>query len=216
VARQHADGSWTCAHTARGPRRNGPEVDAARVQLADPPARRQPARARVLRGTRERTSTLPVAMADTFSIHLEREEGYRFRVDFETEGVAELVVDEGPPLGQNAGPNPSRLLATAVGDCLSASLVFCLSKSRVEVGALRTKVVGTYTRNEQKRLRIGGLDVTIEAELPDAAAAEKCLALFEDFCVVTASVRKGVPVAVRVRDAATGRELYARAAESGE
>lgn len=149
-------------------------------------------------------------MADTFQVQLERLDGYRFRVDFGDPGIPPLQVDEGPPLGKGAGPNPSRLLATALADCLSASLVFCLSKSRVEVGALRTRATGTYVRNEANRLRIGRIDVELRPELPgsDPAKVAKCLELFEDFCVVTASVRKGLPVGVKVIDA-RGETLFA-------
>jgi organic hydroperoxide reductase OsmC/OhrA len=154
-------------------------------------------------------------MSDTFEIELERVAGFRFRTDFGLPGVAPLVVDEPPPLGEGQGPNPARLLAAAVGDCLSASLLFCLGKSRVEVASLRTRVVGTYVRNERNRLRIGGLDVALVLDAPGRGADDlsKCLAMFEDFCVVTASVRKGLEVDVTVSDPA-GNELYASSAES--
>ncbi len=36
---------------------------------------------------------------------------------------------------------------------------------------------------------------------------ERCMAQFEDFCVVTESTRNGIPVSVKVVDAA-GRTLY--------
>jgi len=139
-------------------------------------------------------------MADTFEIQLTREAGYRFQVDFRSDGVPPLAVDESPPLGEGRGPNPARLLAAAVGDCLSASLLFCLGKSRIEAGSLRTTVSGHYRRNERGRLRIGGLEVALVIELPggEPARAARCLELFEDFCVVTASVRRGIPVGVSV------------------
>ena len=152
-------------------------------------------------------------MADTFEVHLQRLAGYRFRADFGAGGIPPLVVDEPPPLGENAGPNPARLLATAVADCLSASLVFCLSKARVEVAGVETRVVGTLRRNERGRLRIGKLEVTIRLDAPgaDPAKLRTCLETFEDYCVVTASVRKGLEVGVTVLDA-EGREVFASAA----
>jgi len=152
-------------------------------------------------------------VADPFQIQLERLEGYRFRVDFGDPAIPPLEVDEGPPLGQGAGPNPARLLASALADCLSASLVFCLSRNKVEVGRLSASATGTYVRNERNRLRIGRIDVVLRPELPgsDAARVTKCLETFEDFCVVTASVRQGLPVGVRVEDA-TGATLYEREA----
>jgi organic hydroperoxide reductase OsmC/OhrA len=149
-------------------------------------------------------------MGDTFEIELQRIAGYRFRTDFGMPGVAPLVVDEPPPLGEGKGPNPARLLAAAVGDCLSASLLFCLGKSKVEVASLATKVVGTYRRNERNRLRVGGLAVSLVVDAPGRSADDlsKCLALFEDYCVVTASVRQGLDVSVAVSDGA-GNELFA-------
>ena len=72
-------------------------------------------------------------MADqSFTLVMEQQHDYRFLVDFGQEGMAPLVVDEPPPLGLGEGPNPSRLLATSVGNCLSASLLFCLRKAHVE------------------------------------------------------------------------------------
>lgn len=156
-------------------------------------------------------------MSDTFEIRLERLDGYRFRTDFGPDGGAPLVVDEPPPLGQGSGPNPARLLAAAVGDCLSASLVFCLGKSRVELAAVRTRVTGTYRRNERGRLRMGGLDVAIEIDAPgtEPDGLARCLQSFEDFCVVTASVREGLPVAVTVTDTA-GQRLFANPADDAD
>jgi len=146
-------------------------------------------------------------MSDTFEVRLRRIERYRFETDFRQDGVAPLVVDEPPPLGDGTGPNPARLLAAAVGDCLSASLVFCLSKSRVELTSLATTVTGSYVRNARNRLRIGRLDVTIEVGAEDPSKLERCLGSFEDFCIVTASVRAGLAVGVRVVDTA-GNALH--------
>jgi len=157
---------------------------------------------------------IELIMSDTFEIQLERLNDYRFQIDFGSEEVSPLVVDEPPPLGSGSGPNPSSLLAAAVGDCLSASLIFCLERSRTEIGSVKTKVTGTYRRNERARLRIGGLDVKIEIDAPGSNPKKlsKCLEMFEDFCVVTASVRKGLNVSVTVVDT-TGQQLFASTGE---
>lgn len=145
----------------------------------------------------------------TFVVTLERLERYRFSAEFNEAGYSALVVDEPPPLGTGGGPNPARLLATAVGSCLSASLLFCLEKSRVVVHGVHTKVVGTLKRNERGRLRIGALDVAlvVEADDEEIKRIARCIELFEDYCVVTASVRKGVDVNVTVSDG-TGNRLF--------
>lgn len=144
-----------------------------------------------------------------FTLTLERVQNYEFKVQFDWDHLPPLLVDESEPLGQRKGPNPSRLLAVAVGDCLSASLLFCLQKAKMEVKNLKTKVKGELVRNEKNRLRVGKIDVAIAVELVDGQydRINRCLDLFEDYCVVTASVRKGIPVAVVVTDPA-GKELY--------
>jgi len=133
----------------------------------------------------------------------------RFLVDFDPAGEVgmerrEAVLDEPPPLGEGAGPNAARLVAAAVGNCLAASLLYCLQRARAEVDELTVSVSGTLCRNEEGRLRIGSLTVELRPALADGEAAlQRCLPLFERFCVVTESVRQGIPVSVRVG----GREV---------
>ena len=131
---------------------------------------------------------------------LAREEGYRFRVRFDSEGMPDLVTDEAPPLGEGKGPNPSRLLAAAVGNCLAASLLFCLGKARLSVDSLEAEVLTTFTRNEEGRLRIGDIQVRLLPHWTEetAAKARRCLEIFEDFCPVTHVVRYGVPITIAV------------------
>ncbi|MFI5340232.1 MAG: OsmC family protein [Candidatus Methylomirabilales bacterium] len=129
-----------------------------------------------------------------------QEAGYRFRVRFDQAEMPDLITDESPPLGEGKGPNPSRLLATAVGNCLAASLLFCLGKARISVEGLEAEVLTEFTRNEAGRLRIGGMKVRLLPKWTEETAtkAQRCLQIFEDFCVVTQAIRRGVPVEVRV------------------
>jgi uncharacterized OsmC-like protein len=136
----------------------------------------------------------------TFTVTLDRRSGYQFLADFGEPGVAPLIVDEGPPLGEGRGPNPSRLLAAAVGNCLSASALFCLQRARIDVQGMHTEVDVTPTRNEAGRLRVGGMSVRIEPQVAEAdiPRMKRCLEIFEDFCLVTQSVRHGIDVDVEV------------------
>jgi organic hydroperoxide reductase OsmC/OhrA len=135
------------------------------------------------------------------SVNLELIKGYEFRVRFD-EQMAELLMDEPPPLSGGIGPNASKVLAAAVGNCLSASLLFCLRKIRVEPKLLTTTVITKMTRNEKGRLRMGSSHVTITLGFDPESRSRlsRCLDLFEDYCVVTQSVRGGVGVSVEVQD----------------
>jgi uncharacterized OsmC-like protein len=141
---------------------------------------------------------------ESFGVDLTLRDGFEFAVDFELPGVAELVLDEPVPLGAGRGPNAARILAAAVGNCLGASLLLCLRKARIEVQELRVSVRGSFVRNEQGRLRIGGLQVRLEPGVPAEQRGRlgRCLDLFEDFCIVTASVRQGIDVEVDVEPVA--------------
>lgn len=150
--------------------------------------------------------------AEAFDISLTLDNEYRFQVDFQQPGVPGLQVDEPEPLGEGEGPNASRLLAAAVGNCLSASALFCLRKAKVAVTGMRTEVHTELVRNEAGRLRIGKISVSLHPEFQDGNEARiaRCLDLFEDFCLVTESVRSGIEVDVDVHAEAVEAEEVAR------
>lgn len=137
-----------------------------------------------------------------FGITLDQQADYRFEITFDGTPAPPLVTDEPAPLGGDAGPNPARLLAAAVANCLSASLLFALRKFRNEPGHLHTTAVTSLGRNKRNRMRVTAIDVEIRLGVAAAAlqGADRALAQFEDFCVVTQSVRAAIPVTVRVRD----------------
>ncbi|MER2563389.1 MAG: OsmC family protein [Myxococcaceae bacterium] len=136
-----------------------------------------------------------------FDLTATRDEGYRFTIRFDGTDVPPLVTDEPAPLGKGQGPNPSRLLAAALVNCLAASLLFALTKKGIALKGLEASAHVELGRNEQNRLRILGVKVlvtpTVGAEA-SAAAIDDAIDVFEDFCVVTQSVRSGLPVDVRV------------------
>jgi organic hydroperoxide reductase OsmC/OhrA len=138
-----------------------------------------------------------------FSFTLEQQDDFAFLIRFD-QNIPPMLADEPPPLGKGAGPNPSRLLAAGIANCLSASLLFALRKFKNNPGPITTTVTAHMERNEEKRLRVGSVDVAIQVDSPVDALEhlDRVLAQFEDFCVVTQSVRSGFPVNVTVRDRA--------------
>jgi organic hydroperoxide reductase OsmC/OhrA len=148
-----------------------------------------------------------------FELSLKQTGDYEFRVRFDGTAIPDLVTDETAPLGGDAGPNPSRLLATAVANCLSASLLFALRKYKNAPDSLTAKARCTLTRNEHGRWRV--THIAVDLNLSDATGVlehlDRALAQFEDFCIVTESVRQGIAVDVSVRDA-TGTVAHTSAA----
>jgi len=139
-----------------------------------------------------------------FRIELHNQEGFRFEVHFPNPAIAPLITDEGAPIGADAGPSPSHLLGTAVANCLAASLLFALRKFGNDAGPLRAIATVRNVRNAKGRLRIGhiGVDLCLAEPAASIQKLERILAQFEDFCVVTQSVRAAIPVSVRVIDSA--------------
>lgn len=135
-------------------------------------------------------------------VELQQEEGFRFEVRFGDEAWSPLHTDEPPPLGQGTGPNPSRLLAAAVANCLAASLLFAMRKFKNDPAPLHATATLKLARNADNRLRVGRVAVELQLGVPAAQLQQldRILGQFEDFCVVTQSVRQAFPVDVRVLD----------------
>jgi len=136
------------------------------------------------------------------SVRLTQQRDFQFQLDF-GDGIAPLIADEPPPLGAGKGPSPEQLLAAAVGNCLSASLLFALRKFKQQPEPISTEVRFETGRNAENRLRVKALHVVLRLGQPAAALQhlERVLASFEDFCVVTQSVRGSIAVEVQVFDA---------------
>ncbi len=139
-------------------------------------------------------------MSDGFTIDVERLDDYKFKVKFDKESMGEIITDETEEVGgKGEGPNPSRLLAASTLNCLMASLTFCLKKKKVELGDLKGEVTGKIERVD-KRLRVTELDVDIypDVDEEDKEKLKKCVDIFENYCVVTQSIRNGIDVNVDV------------------
>ena len=141
-----------------------------------------------------------MADAEQVTVSVELKQGYQFLVDFGIADTASLLLDEPEPLGEGHGPNASRLLAAAVANCLTASLLLCLRKARVNVHGLRSEATATLARDDRGRLRVAAIKVRIHPDVEQAESGRmaRCLELFEDYCVVTQSVRSGLDVSVEV------------------
>lgn len=141
-------------------------------------------------------------MDEIYTVELVLREDYRFEVDFGQPSVAALVTDAPPPLGAGTGPDSEQLLVAAVANCLSSSLLFSLRKFKNFSIHMHTTAHAELSRNQHGRLRMARIEVDIHLGAPATTLRllDRALAQFEDFCVVTQSVRVAIPIAVRVFD----------------
>ncbi|MEE9470642.1 MAG: OsmC family protein [Gemmatimonadota bacterium] len=136
-----------------------------------------------------------------FELTMELQHGMQFLVDFGVQDLPPLLMDEPEPVGDDQGPNATRLLAAAVGNCLSASALFCFRKARVTVDGMRTEVRTRLVRNENGRVRVGAIEVDIHPEVSpeDWPRLRRCIDVFQDFCIVSQSVKQGIDISVEVK-----------------
>ena len=140
-------------------------------------------------------------------ITLRQQQDYRFDVDFGA-GIPTLLADEPAPLGSGQGPSPVQLLAAAVGNCLSDSLLFALRKFKQAPEPIRTQVQAEVGRNPEGRLRVLGMVAELHLGVPAAQLEhlQRVLDTFEQYCTVTQTVASAVAITVRVFDSA-GQQL---------
>ncbi|MBA7499773.1 hypothetical protein ES704_02520 [subsurface metagenome] len=99
------------------------------------------------------------------------------------------------------GPNPTRMLGLALLGCLSASFIFCLKKRNLTLDDLKAEAELTIARNKKGFWRVKKIDVEIDIKISDPDTrkrADQCRKMFEEYCVVTQAVRKGIDVEVNV------------------
>lgn len=134
-------------------------------------------------------------------VKLTQQQDFRFLIEYD--GIVPSITgDEPPPLGQSAGPSPVQLLASAVGNCLSDSLLFALRKFKQAPEPIRCRMQAEVGRNAEGRNRVLSLSARLHLGVPAASLQhlDRVLATFEDFCTVTQSVRPAIPVTLEVFD----------------
>ncbi len=94
------------------------------------------------------------------------------------------------------------MLAAAVGNCLSASLLFALRKFKQAPEPLSCTVQAEVGRNAEGRVRVLTMTARLTLGVPATSLEhlDRVLATFEAYCTVTQSVNAAIPVAVEVFD----------------
>jgi uncharacterized OsmC-like protein len=126
-----------------------------------------------------------------------------FKLKFDNPKLPELFIDETHESAspEVVGPDPSRLLVSAIMGCLNASFAFCLKKARVPLKAMKAKGILTIKRNEAGFLRVSQIDVELMPEIEIQSGIprmERCIETFHNYCTITESVRQGIPVNIKI------------------
>jgi uncharacterized OsmC-like protein len=134
-------------------------------------------------------------------VQLLQKQDYQFDIQFGA-GIPAVMGDEPAPLGAGLGPSPVQLLAAAVGNCLSDSLLFALRKFKQAPEPLRCEVRAEVGRNAEGRMRVLGINATLTLGVPaaDLQHLDRVLDQFEAYCTVTQSVGQGIPIGIEVLD----------------
>ena len=91
-------------------------------------------------------------MNTTVTVRLQQQQDYQFRIAFGGD-APDVLGDEPAPLGRGQGPSPVQLLAAAVGNCLSDSLLFALRKFKQAPEPITCEVQAEVGRNADGRVR---------------------------------------------------------------
>lgn len=136
------------------------------------------------------------------SVGLDLEEEMIFKCNLGEIKVEDCYIDEEHDKEPEMwGPNPSRMLGTAILGCLSASFIFCLKKKDFTIEDLHATAEVTVGRNEKGFWRVQKIDVKIEPKIdtPEMRKrADRCRKMFEDYCIVTQAVREGIDIDVEL------------------
>jgi uncharacterized OsmC-like protein len=135
-------------------------------------------------------------------VQLRQKQNYQFDIQFGGD-IPVVMGDEPAPLGAGQGPSPVQLLAAAVGNCLSDSLLFALRKFKQAPDPIHCDVHADVGRNAEGRMRVLAIKAVLTLGVPAASLEhlDRVLGQFESFCTVTQSVGLGIPVSIEVVDA---------------
>src|SRR5665811_1547808 len=103
----------------------------------------------------------------TIHVTLKQKQDYRFDIRFD-DAFPVLTSDEPAPLGVGLGPSPVQLLAAAVGNCLSDSLLFALRKFKQVPDPLVCDVQAEVGRNAEGRQRVLAIKAVLTLGVPAA------------------------------------------------
>ncbi len=155
--------------------------------------------------TKDKLNSKKKVQSSQFQVKMKKVGPMKFKAILDKEKYPNLLFDEPAHTGgTDEGPDASRVLTSAILNCLSASLTFCLQKSRIPLDALESEATCTIARNEKGYWRIKQIDAKIIPRWNDWSgnmekALKRCQDLFLNYCIVSTSVKEGIQINVDVQ-----------------
>ncbi|MFX1532097.1 MAG: OsmC family protein [Promethearchaeota archaeon] len=135
-------------------------------------------------------------------VGLHQEEEMIFKCDLGNLRMDNLYIDESnKKKNEKIGPSPTKLLGLSVLGCLAASFSFCLQKKDFSLSELEGKAEVTIARNEKAFWRVKKIDIELNPKIntPDMRKrADQCRKFFEQYCIISESLRTGFEVNVKL------------------
>lgn len=144
------------------------------------------------------------------TVNLELEKDLIFKCSLGLEKLKEIYIDETLKKKENPwGPDAAKLLGMAILGCLSASFIFCLNKRNLTPDDLQAHAEISFKKIEKGYERIKKIDVKLMPKTDNPATLKRinqCIrelksgkSLFEETCIITASIREGIKINVDVK-----------------
>ena len=105
--------------------------------------------------------------------------------------------------GTDLGPSAVEYLLIGIGGCLGTTFTFCLQKNKIELETLKVIVEGELSHTGPKMLlRLVNLTVDLNFTPKEPSSEKeinKCMKEFLDYCIITNSIEKGIPIKVNCK-----------------
>lgn len=142
-------------------------------------------------------------MSDEIKTHLKLkwESDLIFKMDMGKVKTGNFLIDDTNLGADKVGPNPSRLLASAVMGCMSASLLYCMGKRDQSFEGFEAEGEIITFKNEKNLWRVKEINIKMTPKTNDEAVIKRlkqCEKMFEEYCVITQSVREGITVNLEI------------------
>ncbi|MGV9173528.1 MAG: OsmC family protein [Promethearchaeia archaeon] len=106
--------------------------------------------------------------------------------------------------GTNKGPSPVEYFLLGIGGCMASTFVFCCQKNEIEIHDISITIDGQLTHREDREnllqfQKIEGYIMFIPKHgEQNKQAIKQCINDFQKYCVVSNSLRQGIPLSVNV------------------